>query len=251
MLEVKNITVEFKSAGRIVKAVSGVDFFLEPGKITGLAGESGCGKTTLAKVVLGIIKPQAGTVFFDNRDIFFSKNRDYLRRNMQMVFQNPFSSCDPRYTVFDILWESAAVFRKIRRAEFFNEAIRLLADVDISDKILMRYPHELSGGQLQRVCIARSLVNSPRLVVLDEPTSSLDVTTASKLMRLLMHLQKERGMAFLFISHNLNLLRRLCDACLIMHKGQIVERGPCGEIYANPQHFYTKTLINASHNHCV
>jgi ABC-type oligopeptide transport system ATPase subunit len=251
MLEAKNISVEFKMAGRGVKAVSGVDLSLEAGKIIGLAGESGCGKTTLAKILLGIIRPQTGTVRFDHRDIFAGENRAYLRRNTQMVFQNPFSSCDPRYTVFDLLWENAAVFRKIRRAEFFKEAEALLAGVELKPRFLARYPHELSGGELQRVCIARALVNNPRLVILDEPTASLDITTASRIMRLLVKLQREQGTAFFFISHNLNLLKKVCDFCLIMHKGEIVERGPCGEIYANPRHSYTKTLINAARNHCL
>jgi ABC-type oligopeptide transport system ATPase subunit len=251
MLEAKNISVEFKTVGHAVKAVSKVELSLESGKIIGLAGESGCGKTTLAKILLGIIQPQTGTVRFDHRDIFARENRVYLRRNTQMVFQNPFSSCDPRYMVFDLLWENAAVFRKIRRASFLEESINLLKSVELDPRFLSRYPHELSGGELQRVCIARALVNNPQLVVLDEPTASLDITTASRIMHLLVRLQQQHGMGFLFISHNLNLLKKVCDFCFIMHKGEIVERGPCVEIYTNPRHSYTKTLINAAMNHCI
>jgi len=256
ILYTKNLKVHFSRKRKVVPAVDGVDIFLEKGKVTSLAGESGCGKTTLAKAILGFHRPKEGGIYLNGSDITLNKNQSLIRKNIQIVFQNPFSSLDPRYSIFSSLYEALKVFpakggpasggKKIKKSECKEAIIKALAEVELKPDVMDRYPHQLSGGQVQRVCIARSLLNRPPLVVLDEPTSSLDITTASKIMKLLSRLQKELNLTFLFISHNLKISKKISDHCFIMYRGQIMEHGPKELVYNNPLHPYTKLLKEAS-----
>lgn len=245
ILETKNLKVYFQQKKNNVKAVNGVDIVLREGLITSLAGESGCGKTTLARAILGFNKPDEGSIFFKDKDITLRENNKVIRENIQIVFQNPFSSLDPRYNVFSSLYETLCVFKKVDKHTAEAIIKDVLAEVELEPDIMQRYPHQLSGGQIQRICIARSLLNKPSLVVLDEPISSLDGTTASKIMKLLGKLQKELGVTFLFISHNLKLLRKISNYSFVMYCGKIMEHGPKDVVYDNPLHPYTKLLKEA------
>lgn len=254
LLRIEGLTVDFRHKERQVKALDGVDIFLKEGLVTSLAGESGCGKTTLAKTILGFYRPNKGGIYFspggkNESDITLPKNQEVLRKNIQIVFQNPFASLDPRYTIFSSLYEALrapSANNRISKSKAKDLIKKSLAEVELEEDIMERVPHQLSGGQVQRVCIARSLINRPPLVILDEPTSSLDVTTASRIMKLLIRLQRELKITFLFISHNLKLLNKISHYCFIMYQGKIMEHGPRELVYDNPLHPYTKLLKEAS-----
>ena len=247
ILKTENLEVYFKQKKRIVKALDGIDIIVREGVTTSLAGESGCGKTTLARTILKFYEPQKGKIYFKGSDITKKNNEELLRKNIQIVFQNPFLSIDPRYTVFSILYEALGVYKKVNKKKAKSIIEKVLEDVGLDRDIIYRFSHQLSGGQLQRVCIARALINEPSLVILDEPTSSLDITTASKIIKMLKDLQVRLGISFLFISHNLRLLRKISDYAYIMYYGKIVEYGPAQSIYQNPRHPYTKLLLEASY----
>lgn len=250
ILATNNLKVYFKQRHRVVKALDGVDIFLKKGSTTSLAGESGCGKTTLARTILGFHTPDTGKIYFEDTDIALKKNEALIRKNIQIVFQNPFLSLDPRYTIFSALYEALRVFQKVDRKKALEIITRVLSEVELGGDCMDRYPHQLSGGELQRVCIARSLINKPPLIILDEPTSSLDVTTASKIMKLLIELQKAHSITYLFISHNLKVLKKISHVCFIMYYGRIVEYGPKELLYNNPLHPYTRLLFEAA-NHTL
>lgn len=245
-LRVEQLKVYFKQHRKLVKALDGVDIFLKPGITTALAGESGCGKTTLARTILGFHRFHQGRIYFNNREISAIKNERLIRKNIQIVFQNPYLSLDPRYTVFAALYEALSVVQKVTKSQGEKIIAETLKEVELETDILSRYPHQLSGGQRQRVCIARSIINRPRLVILDEPTSSLDVTTAAKIIQLLLRLQKELGITYLFISHNLKLLAKISQKCFIMYQGKIMEYGPTEAVYNRPRHPYTQLLREAA-----
>ena len=230
-----------------VRAVDGVDLSVGPGMTVGLVGESGSGKSTLARVLLRLIDPTAGTIVFDGADITTIPERKIreLRRGMQFVFQDPYSSFDPLATIADSLAEPMRNFLDLNRKAREERIGELLRTVRLNPEHRNRYPREFSGGQLQRVAVARALALSPKLLVLDEPVSSLDVSIQADVINLLADLQTELGLAYLFIAHDLALVRHVSTRIAVMYLGRIVEYGPAAEVYSRPKHPYTEALLSA------
>ena len=230
--------------GRVVRAVDGVDLSLAPGEALGLVGESGCGKSTVARLVLRLIPPTEGSIRFDGQEIATLSDSALrpLRRHIQLIFQNPHAALNPRRTVFASVAEPLVV-QGAAGAGLPVRVARLLEQVGLPEGFLWRYPHELSGGQKQRVCIARALALEPRLLVLDEPTSALDVSVQAQILEFLQDLRARLGLAYLFISHNLAVVRQVCDRVAVMYLGRIVEEGPAERLFAAPRHPYTRALV--------
>lgn len=245
LVEIKNLKVHFSRHKQVVKAVDGVSLSIQAGVTTALAGESGCGKTTLARTILGFYQPLEGNIYLRGEDITLKRNEPLIRKNIQIVFQNPQLSLDPRYTVYATLSEALCVKKRLGRLAINKRVSQLLDEVELKDEILYRYPDQLSGGQRQRVCIARSLVHRPDMLILDEPTSSLDITTATKIIALLKKLQSLHNITYLFISHDLRLLKNVSSQCVIMYAGKIVEYGITERVFSNPAHPYTQLLRQA------
>jgi oligopeptide/dipeptide ABC transporter ATP-binding protein len=230
-----------------VRAVDGVDLAIEPGSTVGLVGESGSGKSTLGRVLTRLLDPTAGTITFDGRDITKVPARQMRehRRGMQLVFQDPFSSFDPLATIADSLAEPMRNYLDLNKQQRDDRVCELLRTVRLDPDHRNRYPREFSGGQLQRIAIARALALSPKLLVLDEPVSSLDVSIQADIINLLGDLQDELGVAYLFIAHDLALVRHVSDRIAVMYLGRIVEQGPADEVYDRPKHPYTEALLSA------
>ncbi len=253
ILEVKNLKKYypvkrglFSKNNAFVKAVDGVSFSVQSGKTLGLVGESGCGKSTLARTILRLIEPDLGSVFFQDKDITKLSYREMkvIRKNFQIIFQDPFGSLDPRFTVFAIISEGIVNFsNNIKQEAIYKKMVKVLEDVGLSKDILNRYPHEFSGGQRQRISIARALVLEPKLLVLDEPVSSLDVSIQAQIINLLIDLQKKRGLNYIFIAHDLSVVRHICDKVCVMREGKIIEEGETSKIFENPENYYTKKLL--------
>jgi len=258
LLEAKNIRCDFnlptqwkfpfKREKRKVHAVKDVDLIIPQGATIGLVGESGSGKTTLGMALLRLVH-SSGEIRFANTKIDKLSNKQLRphRADMQIVFQDPFSSLSPRFTVLEIIEEGLKVHQPgLTKNERQRKVIATLKEVELEAEVLSRYPHEFSGGQRQRIAIARSIILRPKLLVLDEPTSALDVTIQQQILELLLKLQKKLQMSYLFISHDLRVVRSISDRLVIMKDGEIIESGPASEIFSNPRHEYTKTLFKAS-----
>ena len=254
LLEVENLGRQFvarrSALGRptaVVTAVEAVSFALQAGTTLALVGESGCGKTTLGRLVLRLVDATAGRIRFDGRDVTVVKERHLkaLRRNAQLIFQDPYASLNPRMTVGQILAEPLALHNVVpssRRGERVSELLRL---VGLEPRAARRYPHEFSGGQRQRIAIARALAVKPKLIVCDEPVSALDVSIRAQVLNLLRDLQRQLGLAYIFISHDLAVVKHVADRIAVMHLGRIVEIGPSETLFANPRHPYTRALLSA------
>ncbi len=231
-----------------VRAVDGVSFDVWPGQTVGLVGESGSGKTTVGRSILKLIPATSGEVVFNGRSILPMPERDFrpMRREMQMIFQDPFGSLNPRLTVGSIVGEALEIhFPAMNRCDRSSRVAELLGLVGLKADMAGRYPHEFSGGQRQRIGIARALAVEPRFIVCDEPVSALDVSVQAQIVNLLQDLQERLGIAYLFIAHDLAVVEHISDHVLVMHHGKIVESAPAGEIYRNPRHDYTRTLLAA------
>jgi len=229
-----------------VRAVDGVTFAIPKGKTLGLVGESGSGKTTVGRLVLRLLKPTSGRIIFDGKDITWLSERKlkWFRRRAQIVFQDPYMSLNPRMTVYEILLEPLKV-HKIDVENPREYIVKLLHEVGLDETHLYRYPYEFSGGQRQRIAIARALILKPEFLVLDEPTSALDVSVQAQILNMLKDLQKKHNLTYLFISHDLGVVRYMSDYIAVMYVGKIVELGPAEEVFEKPLHPYTKMLLDS------
>jgi oligopeptide/dipeptide ABC transporter ATP-binding protein len=251
MLTVEGLSKRFpvRGARRWLHAVDDVSFTIERGECVGLVGESGCGKSTLVRLLARLIDPTAGRVVFDGRDIGALPARRFAhdpeRARIQMVFQDPADSLNPRFTAFSTIAEPLHRLARVAGVETRRRVEAVAELVGLPRELLGRFPHQLSGGQQQRVGIARAVALEPALLVLDEPTSALDVSVQAVILHLLADLRRRLGMTYLFVSHDLNLVRLMSDRVLVMYLGRIVEAGPVNEVFERPRHPYTQALVSA------
>lgn len=251
LIEVKNLhkdfVVERNFFGRpktVLKAVNGVEFSIRSGETLGLVGESGCGKSTTGRTIIGLYAPSAGEVIFDGQVI--SGQHGTMHKDIQMIFQDPYASLNPRMTVADIIGEPLDIYRLCRnKGEKTARIYELLEMVGLAREQASRYPHEFSGGQRQRIGIARALACDPKFIICDEPISALDVSIQAQVVNLLERLQKELGLTYLFIAHDLAMVRYISHRVAVMYLGRIVETAPTDELYENPLHPYTKALLSS------
>ena len=254
-VETKNLVKHFPQRGgflgrnpRIVRAVDGVSLKIEHKRTLGLVGESGCGKTTIGRCILRLIEPTSGEVHFEGVDVLGLSGRQLrrMRRDMQMVFQNPYSSLDPRMSVLSIVGEPIQTHSSLSHSEMRDRVVELLEQVGMSGDHIYRYPHEFSGGQLQRIAVARALALNPKFLVLDEPTAALDVSVQAQVIAQLMELQRELELTYLFISHNLTLVHYVSDTIAVTYLGRIIEHASSDAVFDNPIHPYTQALLSAT-----
>lgn len=255
ILSVRDLKVHFPLPGGLfrksslsVKALDGVDFDLWPGETLGIVGESGCGKSTLGRAILRLVQPKQGQVFWQGRDLLqmdpLSLRQE--RRHMQIIFQDPLASLDPRMKIAEIVMKPLQIFHPaLSRKEMRKRVIEMLEQVGMNENALERYPHEFSGGQCQRIGIARAMILKPRLIICDEPVSALDVSIQAQVINLLMRLQKEFNLTLLFISHNLSVVRHISHRILVLYLGKVAELASRDDFYRKPLHPYSQALISA------
>ena len=243
----QNLKKYFHTDSGVVRAVDDVSFYIEPGETVGLVGESGCGKSTIGRTILKLVEPSGGKLFFEGHNIFKMdrSERQTLRREMGIVFQNPYSSLNPRMKVLQIVGEPLKTHLKIKGARLRKKVSEMLEQVGLKPEHLNRFPHQFSGGQRQRIAIARSLSLDPKFLIFDEPTSALDVSVQAQVLNLIRDLQHSKNLTYLFITHDLHVVKYIADRILVMYLGKLVESGPVEPVFEQPLHPYTQALLSA------
>ena len=252
ILEIKNLEVEYQSKKNIfggvktVHAVNNVSLSADKGEILAIAGESGCGKSTLAKAIMKLVEIKRGDVFVNNQNIIEESNNKNFYKSIQMIFQNPYASLNPKMKINQILREPLEINTKLSKEEINKIVLEKIHSVGLDESCLNLYPHEFSGGQRQRIAIARALVLNPPIIIADEPVSALDVSIQAQIINLLKELKKNFNLTILFISHDLSVIKYISDKIAIMYLGEVIEFGTTEEIFSNPKHPYTKALLGAA-----
>ncbi len=254
LIEIENLYMYFPVLAGVmrkkvaeVKAIDGINFYIKRGETLGLVGESGCGKTTTGRCILRLYKITGGKISFEGKDIFKLSSREMrsIRRDAQLIWQDPYASLDPRMTAGDIISEPLAVHGLVQGKELKEQVIEVMRMVELEPRMAERYPHEFSGGQRQRIGLARALAVRPKFIVCDEPVSSLDVSIQAQVITLLIRLREELGLTYLFIAHDLSVVRHISDRVAVMYLGKMAEITDSDELYANPLHPYTQALLSA------
>ena len=247
-MEARNLTKIFNVSRGKLHAVDGVDFKIYPGQTLGVVGESGCGKSTLGNTILRLTEPTSGEMYFEGKEYSKVGKREMreMRKDMQMIFQDPYSSIDPRMCVADIIAEYMIINRTFKtKREIYAQVEKLMDTVGLAKRLAEAYPHELDGGRRQRIGVARALSLNPKFIVCDEPVSALDVSIQAQILNLLMDLQDEYKLTYMFITHNLSVVKHISSDIMVMYLGKCVERATSDELFANPRHPYTKALLSA------
>ena len=256
LLEVKNLKKYFPVTAGIfrhevasIKAVDDIDFSVNVGEVVGLVGESGSGKSTAARAAIRLIEPTSGSVEFDGRDLLSLSQKQMMpmRKDIQIVFQDPYASLNPRKSILDSIGEGVLYHGIVKnRKEQAEYVAEILKRIGLSPDIMMRYPHQFSGGQQQRICIGRAIAMQPKLIVCDEAVSALDVSVQAQILNLLHELKETMGLSYLFISHDLSIVRHICDRVIVLYLGKVMETAPTDELFSNPKHPYTQALLSAT-----
>ncbi|MCL1834941.1 MAG: ATP-binding cassette domain-containing protein [Oscillospiraceae bacterium] len=247
LLEVRNLKKYFKVGAAQLHAVDDINFVLDEGKTLGVVGESGCGKTTLGRVILHLLDLTDGQVIFEGKDCTSPTKKELIemREDMQIIFQDPYSSLNPRMSVSETIMEPLILQGGMTKIEMRAETLHLMETVGLAQRFENSYPHELDGGRRQRIGIARALALKPKFIVCDEPVSALDVSIQAQIINLLLDLQEERGLAYMFVTHDLSVVKYISDDIMVMYLGQMVEKASSDELFAKPLHPYTKALLSA------
>ena len=247
LLDVKNLKKYFKISAGQLHAVDDITFTLDHGKTLGVVGESGCGKTTLGKTIIHLLDPTSGQILFEGKDISAPSKKllKEMREEMQIIFQDPYSSLNPRKSVSEAIMEPLIIQGKLSKADMQREVHTLMDTVGIAERFENSYPHELDGGRRQRIGIARALALKPKFIVCDEPVSALDVSIQAQIINLMLDLQEERGLTYLFVTHDLSVVKYISDDIMVMYLGNMAEKASSDELFANPLHPYTKALLSA------